>query len=117
MNRFLKRLFWEDGRQHKSKSPLISAFSNEINFDYVPIEHKTLFNLKLVFSLNAWVDGNQANQEQIKHEIMVNAVKRLHQEIFGEIESLVHELKIHVINEDYEACKQTIDVLEQTIKE
>lgn len=117
MGKFLKRLFWEDGKQYKAKSPVISAFSHEINFDYAPMEHKTLFNLRLSFMLNAWVEGNQEKQEQIKHEIMVNAVKRLHHEIYGEIESLVHELKIHVINEDYEACKQTIEVLEQTIKE
>lgn len=116
MNRFLKRLFWEDGREYKAKSPLMSAFSNEIHFDYVPIQHKTLFNLKLVFSLNAWVEGNQEKQEQMKHEIMVNAVKRLHHEIFGEIESLVHELKIHIINDDFEGCKKTLEVLEQTIK-
>ena len=117
MNRFLKKLFWADAQQYKAKSPLMSAFGHEIHFDYVPIKHRTLFNLKLEFSVDAWVDGNQERQEQMKHEIMSNAVKRLHHEIFGEIESLLHELKIHIINEDYEACKKTMDVIEQAIKE
>jgi hypothetical protein len=116
MNRFLKGLFWEDGRQYKAKSPVMSAFSHEINFDYSPMGHKTLFNLKLVFSLNAWVDGNQERQEQIKNEVMNNAIKRLHYEMFGETESLLHELMIHIRNEDYESSIKTVELIQQSIK-
>jgi len=116
MNKFLQRLFWEEGGRYKPKSPLLKAFNPDINFEYEPLQRKTLFNLKLNFNLEAWVDGNKERDERLKHEIMTNTVKRLHYEIFGEIESLLGELKIHLFNEDFAGCIETVQLIDQAIR-
>ena len=65
--------------------------------------------------MDVWASGNQEEQERMKLEMMMCAVNKLHFEIYGEIASLAHELTIHVFNEDYEACKQTLVLLKAAI--
>lgn len=116
MNKFLKRIFFEDTGYRRAKSPLIAAFKDGLSVDYVPVRHQTRFQLKLEWCQDVWIDGNVSNDQQLLFEMKINVIKRLQHEIFSDIQGYIHELLIHLHNEDYDSSKKTVDLIKQAIQ-
>jgi hypothetical protein len=116
MNKFLKKIFYENSGIHRAKqSPLMEAFDCKINCEFVPHKLQTAYHFKLQWIFEAWVNDNQENNKFVLEDIKAMAIKRLHHEIYGDIGAYLHELRLHLHNEDYENSKKVVDLIHECI--
>lgn len=117
MNKFLNKIFFQNAQHYRAKeTPLINCFETIENFEYSPRQHQTLYHFMLQFKAEAWISGNEETNKIVLHELRDSVSKRLHHEIFGDIESYIHELQLHLHNQDYTASKKTVDLIKAAIK-
>lgn len=118
MNKFLSKIFFQDAQHYRAKeTPLINCFETIENFKYSPRQHQSLYHLIIQFKAEAWVHGNEETNKAILYELRELVSKRLHHEIFGDIEAYIHELQFHLHNQDYTASKKTVDLIKAAIKD
>ncbi len=117
MNKFIKNLFYEKGSMiRQAKSPLMMKFQFEEHMYSSPLKLQDQYIFKLKFDKEVWVDANAQNKDFVLRELRELIAKRLHQEIFGDIEGYFHELQLHLHNEDYESSKSTVELIKAAIK-
>jgi hypothetical protein len=117
MNKFIKKILVEKGQMKKAiQSPLINGFEYSEIAEYQPRTHRTQYHFRLDFKFDAWIDENQERNQHIIEEIRALAIKRLNSEIFGQIESYMHELQLHLHNEDYAACLDVVSLIKAEIR-
>ena len=118
MNKIFKNIFWKDMRERKAVAPVLNCAQVEhVSFvDNQVIKEK--HRLTLNFSMDFWINdvyGGMSN-DVVKNDLQMLFIKQLHNEFFGEIEHLVHELQLHVYREEYQDCLDTLKLLKTAIK-
>jgi hypothetical protein len=117
MNKFLSKLLTEPANHYRPiRTPLMDGFSTQEKFEYSPPGMQTLYQFILKFKADAWVSGDKESCKFTLEEIRTLVLKRLHFELFGEIESCLNELQLHFHNLDYDAGRKTIDIIKGLIK-
>jgi len=78
---------------------------------------KTLFAHTLLVQVLVVCNTNSGAEQNEKIELIrQQAMKMLHKEIFGIIERHIHELNIHIHNQDFESCLDIIDLINNEIR-
>lgn len=116
MNKFLKRIVYNaDGYKRFPQRKIIDQFKITEESYYQPRENQTKYIFSLNWQIEGWfyeaTDTNNAKKEEFK----AHALKALQNEIFGELNGYIHELLLHIHNEDFDECLNTVALMKLSI--
>lgn len=116
MNGFLKRISFTNSYQRRALSPPIEAsFEVQCTPEFVRHRLQTRYDLKFHFNQEVWIDGNKEDDSWFLMETKKRFIKAVQSFIFGDTEKALHELEMHLHNQDFEKAMACLRVAKLTI--
>jgi hypothetical protein len=116
MNKFLEKLLcFKTGQRIIVKSPIMRGF--ELNEQVLNGEYGSMrYKFSLSFSQECFVNEHDSNNPYALDEMRKLLIKRLHYEVYGDIDSYMNELLYHLHNHDFERCIETVQLIKNALE-
>ena len=111
MNKFLAQIFFDNSMTKRAlPAPLMAAFHADVDCFYHASRIQTKYEMRFGLLQEIWVDENKEHDHEHMMRVKQIFIKGLEKLIFGEVEIALHELEMHLHNQDWEKAKTTLEI-------